>query len=132
MLCVEAKTTVTSSNCNSQALAFQPISRLEYPAQCQHAGEKKHRCHGKTYANVHVGQTVEAPAETADEIDDRIEKRHRLPEWRQHFYRIEAATEECERRYDHQRNELQLFKTISPDADDEAEHAEGNSRQHQE
>src|SRR5205814_6062328 len=39
---------------------------------------------------------------------------------------------EGERRHDQQGNELQLFEIARPDADDEAEHAEGHRGEHQE
>jgi hypothetical protein len=40
-------------------------------------------------------------------------------ERRQHADRVEGAAEECQRRDDEQRHDLQLLETVRPDADDE-------------
>ena len=51
---------------------------------------------------------------------------------RQHVDRVEGAAEEGQRRDDQHRDELQLLEALGPDADDEAEQAEGRRGQHQE
>src|SRR5690606_39305738 len=74
----------------------------------------------------------EAPAETADEIKHGIEERNGAPRLRQHVDRVERAAEKDEWRDQQHGDELQLLEVIRPDADDEAEEAEGDCRQHQE
>jgi putative glutathione S-transferase len=70
---------------------------------------------------VPAGPAEEAPAEARDQVEHRVEQRHRLPERRQHRDRVEAAAEEDQRRDHQQRHELQLLEIARPDADDEAE-----------
>ena len=74
----------------------------------------------------------EAPAEAADQVDHRVEQRDLLPRRRQHVDRIEAAAQEGQRRDDHQWHDLQLLEAVGPDAEDEAQQAEGQRGQHQE
>src|ERR1700761_1832347 len=81
------------------------------------ARQQEYHDHGETDNDVDVGNTVEAPAEAADEIHDGIEQRHLLPKRRQHVDGIEAAAQEGERGDHHQRNNLQLLKPDGPDAD---------------
>src|SRR5262249_10107094 len=74
---------------------------------------------------------VEAPANPADEVHDRVEQRDLLPERRQHVDRVETAAQKRQRGHHHQRHDLQLFPPIGPDADDEAEEAESHGGQQQ-
>src|SRR3546814_13782062 len=66
------------------------------------------------------------PAKAADEIDDGIEQRDCAPCRGQHVQRIKSPTEEGQRIDDEQRDHLQLLEALRPDADDEAEQAEGH------
>ena len=74
----------------------------------------------------------ERPAEPRDQVDHRVEQRHRLPERRQHGDRVERPAEEHERRDDQQRHQLQLFEVARPDSDDEAQQREADAGQHKE
>ena len=76
--------------------------------------------------------TVETPAEAADQVDDGIEKGDRLPERRQHVDGVKTTAEEDQGRDDEQWHELQLLETVGPDAENEAEEAEGHGREHEE
>src|SRR3546814_4900384 len=71
-----------------------------------------------------VALAEEGPAKAADQIDDGVEQRHRLPRRGQHRQRIEGPAEEGQRIDDEQRHHLQLLETLRPDADDEAERSE--------
>src|ERR1700724_3174609 len=103
---------------------LETISRLEDPPDDDEADGEEQRRHGEAHGDTHVGDFEEAPAEAADEINDRVEQAHGLPYGRQHAHRIEAAAEEGERGDDEQRDHLQLLEAVRPDADDEAEQAE--------
>src|SRR3546814_16738371 len=74
--------------------------------------------------------TLFRSAESADQIDYRVEQGNGLPEGRQHVDGVKAATQESQGRDDQQGYDLQLFEAIGPDADDEAEQTEGQ-RSHQ-
>src|SRR5438477_11376008 len=113
-------------------LGLEPLAGLEDPGHERQRYRHEHQGHREADRDAHVGDAVEAPAEAADEVDDGVEQGNRLPEWRQHVDRIEAAAEECQRGDDEQRHELQLFESIGPDADDEADEAEGHRRKRQE
>src|SRR4051812_394583 len=72
---------------------LEAIARPEDPghdgeADGQHQGGRR-----EADADMDVGDAVEAPAEAADEVDDRIEQRHHLPQRRQHLDRVEAAAQ---------------------------------------
>ncbi len=116
----------------SAGSGFQAVAGAEDPPN---EGETQpQERHGQQRADhdVHVRETVEAPSECADEIDDRVEQRDRLPDARQHVDRIERAAEEGQRSDDQHRDHLQLLEVVGPDADHEAEQAEGEGDQHQE
>src|ERR1022692_4454766 len=115
-----------------RSLGLEPVSGLEYPGHDRQRYRHEHDRHAEADADSHVGNAVEAPAEAADQVDHRVEQRDRLPEGRQHLYRIEAASPEGKRGDDQQRHELQLFEAVGPDADDEADEAERYRRQHEE
>src|SRR5436305_8804673 len=108
------------------------IAGLENPADRTEAEREKQKRHGEADAEMHVGGFKEAPAETADQIDDRIEQRDRLPAVRQHMDRIEGAAEKRQGLNDQQRYDLQLLETIGPDAEDETEQAEAHRGQYEE
>src|ERR1700739_1423407 len=101
------------------------LSRLEFVPGAKdgpnrrEARQQEYHDHGETDNDVDVGNAVEAPAEAADEVHDRVEQSHLLPKRRQHVDGIEAAAEESERGDHHQRNNLQLLKPVSPDANQE-------------
>src|SRR5690606_40833049 len=80
---------------------------------------------GEAEGDVDIGDGIKAPAEQADEVDDGIEQGHGLPERRQDAERIEGAAEKGERGNDHKGDDLQLLHAPGPDADDEADEAEG-------
>ena len=88
--------------------------------------------HAEAHFHRDVRLAVEAPAEPADQVDDRVEQRHRAPGGRQHVDRVERAAEEGQRRHDQHRDELHLLPVLRPDADDESEQAEGDGRQQHE
>ena len=109
----------------------EPVAGLEDPPHDGKAQRQKRERHGDADADVHVGDAVEAPAEAVDEINDRIELRHGLPERRQHTDGIEGAAEERQRRQHEHRYGLQLLEAVGPDADDEAEQAERHGDQYE-
>src|SRR5438105_12794737 len=122
------KQVVTSSSSSG----LQTISSLEDPPYSRKAKYEEQTGHGKTDADMHIGDLVEAPAKAADQVDDRVEERHRLPGGRQHADRVERATQKGERRDDEQGDELELLEAIGPDADDEAKEAEGRRGENEE
>ena len=96
-------------------LILQPVAGLEDPP---HGGEAQRpgtpASWPRLMPTLDVGDAVEAPAEAADQIDDRIEQRDRLPERRQHVDRIEAAAEEGQRRDDQQRDRPAASRSRRP------------------
>ena len=94
--------------------------------------DEERQRHAEADGDADVGDLIEAPAETADQIDHGIEQRDGAPARRQHVDRVEAAAEEGQRRHHQHRDHLQLLEPVGPDADDEAEQAEGHRGQHQE
>src|SRR5262249_11828241 len=107
-------------------LALEPVTNLEDPRHhCKTDGEEQ-ADHEKAHRRGHIGDLIEAPAESADEINHRIEQRNHLPDRRQDRYRIKGAAEERKRRDDEKRHELKLLEAVSPNADNEAEQAEGH------
>src|SRR5262249_2429007 len=114
---------------NHASLILEPIAGLEDPPDGHEAQRQEQERHAQADCHIDVRDLEEGPAESADQVDHRIEQRHRLPDRRQHADRIEAAAEEGKRRDDEQRDDLQLLETIRPDADDEAEQAERQRRQ---
>src|SRR5438270_14037924 len=84
------------------------VAGLEEPPDDAEADREEYRDHYDAHGDADVGDLVEAPAEARDQIDDRVDETHRLPERRQHIDRIEAAAQERQRRKHEQRNDLQL------------------------
>src|SRR5688572_9574843 len=113
-------------------LRLEPVAGAENPPDDAKADDQERQRHAEADADMHVGYAEEAPAEAADEIHDRVEQRDSLPDRRQHVDRVERAAKERQRREDQQRDELQLLEPLRPDADNEAEQAEGHGRQDQE
>ena len=82
------------------------VPRLKHPPYKNQAEGEKAQGHANTYADVHIGNTVETPAKAANQINHRIEQGDLLPQWGQHIDRIERAAQECERGNDQHRNHL--------------------------
>src|SRR5690606_2424307 len=113
------------------ASALQPEACLEDRPDDGEAGGQEEHDHGEADGHPDIGRFVEAPAKAADEIEHGVEVTYRPPERREHVDRVEAATQEHQRRDHQERHELQLLEIVRPDADDEAEEAEGHRRQHE-
>src|SRR5882762_1252769 len=111
-----------TSSVPSSVLQAEP--GFEYPGDHSQAGSQESHGHAHADADAHIGGPVKAPAEAADQVHDGIEQAEGAPGRRQHVDRIEGAAEEGERGDDQHGNELQLFETLGPDADDESEQAE--------
>ena len=75
---------------------------------------------------------VERPAQPADQVHHRVEQRHGLPRFGQHADAVERAAEEGQRRDHQQRHDLQFLEAVGPQANDEAEQAEGDGGEDQE
>src|SRR5438270_5907225 len=84
---------------------LQLVPGSEYPAHDRYAQREKGERGAGAHEDVDVGDSVEAPPESADEIDDRVEEGDLLPDRRQHAHRVERPAEEGERRDDHERSE---------------------------
>ena len=97
---------------------LQPVAGLEHPPDHRHAQREEHQRHRDADGDIDIGHLEKAPAEAADQIDDRIEQCDRPPERRQHAGRIEGAAEKGQRRNDQKRDDLQLLETVGPDADE--------------
>src|SRR3954447_15368120 len=72
----------------------------------------------------HVRETEEAVAEAVDHIEERIEVRQLLPEWRQRVHRVENARKKRER---HDQEVLEcrdLVELVGADASDQSQSAE--------
>src|SRR6267154_3449175 len=118
-----------------KGLAISILESIAGPEDPRHDRERhREECtgHGEAHPHAHVGQAVEAPAESAHEVDHGVEERDRPPEGRKHVDGVEAAAEKGERRDDQERYGLELLETVSPDADDEADEAECHRGQHEE
>src|SRR5436190_5458401 len=87
-------------------LHLQPIPGPEDPRAYREEYREEDDRHAEAHPDADVGDTVEAPAKAADQVDDRVEQGHRLPHRRQHVDRVEAPAEKGERRHDQQRHEL--------------------------
>jgi len=111
-------------------LRSQAIAGLEDPPDDGQAHDEKQDGDRDADADVHVGKLEEAPAEAADQVNERVEQRDRPPERRQQARRIERAAEERERGDDEHRHDLQSLETVGPDAENEAEQAEADRGQH--
>ena len=92
----------------------QPIAGAENPPQHRQAYGDEGRGEGEAADDADIAAAIEAPAETADQIDDRIEQADRAPERRQHVDRVERAAEEGERRHDQRRKDVQLLEASWP------------------
>src|SRR5918998_5019633 len=126
-----ASRTATSGS-RVDRLRLEPVPSLEDPPhRCEAQGQEADR-HGQAHTNAHVGDPVEAPPEAADQVDDGVEQAGRLPERWQHIDRVEAAAEEDQGRHDEEWYELEFLEAVGPDAQDEAEEAEGHGREHEE
>ena len=112
--------------------ALQPVPRPEDPPDQREAQDEEPHRRREADLHAHVRGPVEAPAEAADQVDHRVEQAEGAPGIGQHVDRIERAAEEGERGDDQHRDELQLLEALRPDADDEAEQAEGRRGEHQE
>lgn len=104
--------------CNKASLTDPPTCAENPPDRDQAGPGERSDCE-QGQPNWHVRRTKERPAETRYQIDNRIEHRDRLPNWRQHGNRIEGPTQKNERRDDQQGDQLQLFKIACPNTDDE-------------
>src|SRR6202043_2541772 len=60
----------------------------------------------------HVGNTIEAPAEAADQVKHGIEQTDHSPDRRQDRDRIEAAAQKRQRRDHEQWDDLQLLEPV--------------------
>jgi hypothetical protein len=113
-------------------LILQPIAGLEEPGNDRHAEREKSKRDGHAQSDMHVGDIEEAPAESRNQIDQRVEQRDRAPERRQHVRRIKGAAEKRQRRDDQERHDLQLLEIVGPQSKNEAEQAETDRGRHQE
>jgi hypothetical protein len=52
---------------------LQPIPRPENPPDHGQADEQEEQRHAEADAHIDIGELVEAPAEAADEINDRVD-----------------------------------------------------------
>jgi hypothetical protein len=102
------------------ALVSNLVPRLKHPPYKSQTDDEKTKCHANTHGDMHIGNAIEAPAKSADQIYHRIEQGDFLPQGGQHIDRIERAAQECERGNDQHRNYLQFLKIIGPQADNEA------------
>src|SRR5690554_461913 len=109
----------------------QPISGFENPPDGHHTCCKEYQCHPYADGNMHICHAVKSPTKAANKVHHRVEQTERLPNFRQHIDGIESATQKNQRRYYHHRDNLQFFKTICPNTDNEAEQAKRNRYQHQ-
>src|SRR6266567_1766562 len=114
------------------SLALQAIAGLEHPPDRAQAESEKYAGHRQADPDAHIRDSIKAPAESADQIDHGIGEADPLPERRQHGDGVEAAAEECQRRDDEKRHDLQLLETVGPNPQDESEKAEADRGEHQE
>src|SRR5215831_14250427 len=113
-------------------LWLEPIACLENPPHSRKANGEECRRHAEADAYADIRNSIEAPAEAADQVNDWVDQCDRLPNWRQNLDGVEAATQEAQRGDDEKRHDLQLLEPIGPNADDEAKQAERHRGQHQE
>src|SRR5277367_6477761 len=111
---------------------LQPPSGAKDPRQNPEADGNEQRREPEARGDTDVALAVEAPTEAADEVDHGIEQADCAPERRQHVDRIERAAEESERRHHQRGDDRQLLEVFRPNADDEAEQAEGDRGQREE
>src|SRR3990167_4040087 len=112
--------------------ALEPVSGLEYPPHDGDADGEEQERHPQAHGHVDVRDAVQAPSETAYEVDDRIKERDLLPYRRQHVYRIKTAPQERKRSDYHQRHHLELLEAVRPDSDYKPEEAEGDGGEEEE
>src|SRR5690606_12195501 len=105
---------------------FQTIAGTENKRCDTKANNEKEKSHADADAYADISGAKKTPAESADQIDHRVDQGNFLPEVWQHRNGIKTASEERERSDDQQRNNLQFFKSGGPDANDETEQAEGD------
>src|SRR5260370_17040882 len=74
-----------------EILSFDPVSRPENPRHDRQRYRHEGDGHDETDADAHVRDTVKAPAEAADQVDDRVEQADRLPKWRHPLHPIKTA-----------------------------------------
>src|SRR5215467_12260946 len=74
--------------------SFQPIARPEHPPHDGETQQQEQQRHRQAEAHADVGALEKAPAEPADQINDRIEQGDVLPERRQYVDGVEAAPQE--------------------------------------
>src|SRR6266508_4901894 len=103
------------------ALLLEPVAGLEDPRYGRQADGEEQDGHRQAEAHAHIGGLEEAPAEAADQIDNRIAQGDRLPSMMQHIHRVEGAAQKRQRRDDQQRHDLQLLESVGPESEDEAE-----------
>ena len=107
-------------------LIFQPVPGLKHPADEENAGGEKKGNHEEAQGQPDVGRFIKAPAEAADQIHDGVKQRNLLPEGGEHVDGVKTTAQKRKRGDDENRNDLQLFKPVGPDADDKAKEAEGD------
>src|SRR5690606_18518693 len=112
--------------------AFQPVAGAKHPVHGSQAQRQEAEGHAQADADRYVGNAVEAPAKAADQVHHRVEQGELLPEGGQHADRVETAAKEGQRGDNQRRYDLQFLPAGCPEADDEAEQAEGDGRQQQE
>src|SRR5210317_689597 len=121
-----SSTNTVRGRSNLRPSGAELVAGLEDPPYDEQARDQERDRHAEAKPHVDVRVLVEAPAESAHEIDDGIEQADRLPDRRQHADRVERAAEEGER-HDHEyRHDRELLPAIGPDTEDEAEQAEGD------
>src|SRR6056297_3767040 len=72
---------------------LDPVAGLEDPPYHPEAEREEYADRGKAQAHAHIRNTEERPAKTRDQVDHRVEQRHRLPALRQHGDRVEGPAE---------------------------------------
>src|SRR6185369_10730034 len=113
-------------------LLLEPVPSPEHPGDHGHAAGDDRYGDQRARPDGDVGHRVEAPAEAADHVDDRVEKGDR-PEWLvQRLHRVEGAAEEGQRRDHQHRDDLQLLEILGPHADREAEQAKAGADPYEE
>src|SRR4051812_5235027 len=115
----------------SASSRLESVPRPEDGPDSYEAGDQECHDHREADNDVDIGNAIEGPAEAADEIHDRIEQGHFLPDRRQHGNGVEAAAQKGQGRDHHQRNDLQFFKAIGPDTNEKAEEAEGEGNENE-
>src|SRR5258706_2282107 len=111
---------------------LEPVPGPEDPDHHRQTdNEEQQRC-AEAHPYSDIRGPVEAPAKAADQVHHGVEQAERAPGGREHVDRVERAAEKRERRDHEHRHELKLLEAVRPDAEDEAEQAEGRRGQHHE